>query len=357
MRIKIHSAEMNRMMKTLSKCIDPKLQQYGNIQVIYDNNLLTLRGTNGQFSAVMSTPVMGGDGEGFCVDGEMFAKVCALCKGEMEIITEGRTCTIKGAGRTRLPIVDAKIPAFAGVENGKHTVIKAEAFSKAFGGVEHAISDDQQQTRIALTGVNVEVGEYGMKMVCLNGFMMALETAQCNGEVFKMVVPGAFMRLIKDSTVAGEEIVIRSDGTRIQANTEGMMISCPLLVADFPDYQRILPTDFKTEILVSADQLKTALKNAAVVCNTGKLVKFILDGDVLTVSGNTEQADYEAEIPCQTQGDGMTVAFNQAYVAATVGSIGTEEVVLKFNSPSMPCLVQGKDGGGIRLVLPVRVQG
>lgn len=360
MRIKIHSAEMNRMMKTLSKCIDPKLQQYGNIQVIYDNNLLTLRGTNGQFSAVMSTPVMGGDGEGFCVDGETFGKVCALCKGEMEIITEGRVCTIKGAGRTRLPIVDARIPAFAGVEDGQSTVIKAEAFIKAFGGVEHAISDDQGQARIALTGVNVEIGEYGMKMIGLDGFVMAVETAQCSGDIFKMVVPGTFMRLIKDSVVAGEEIKIRSDGTRIQVSTEGMMISCPLLMADFPDYKRILPTEFKTETLVNADLLKTALKNATVVCNTGKLVKFVLDGDVMTVSGNSERADYEAEIPCQTHGENLTIAFNQRYMVETIGSIGTEDVVMQFNSPISPCVVHGKSdepGEGIRLVLPVRVQG
>ena len=85
MNIKIHSAELNRMMKTLGKCIGPRDLAYGNIEVIFDNNLLTLRGTNGQFAAVMSTPVLGGDGETFCVDGETFGKVCALGKGEMEI--------------------------------------------------------------------------------------------------------------------------------------------------------------------------------------------------------------------------------------------------------------------------------
>ena len=356
MNIKIHSAELNRMMKTLGRCIDSKLQQYGNIQVIYDNNMLTLRGTNGQFSAVMNTPVMGGNGEAFCVDGETFAKVCALGKGDMEIIAEGKICTIKGAGRTRIPIVEANVPAFTGVDSGKETVIKAEDFCKAFGGVEHAICSDQSTTRVVLTGVNVEAGEYGMKMVALDGFMMAVETAQCSGDVFKMVVPGAFMRLVKDSVGSGEEIKIRSNGMRVQVSTEGMMLSCPLLVGEFPDYSRLLPKETKTECLVNADQLKAALKSNAVLNNSSKLVKLVLDGDILTVSGNSERADYEAEIPCQTQGDGLTIAFNQAYVAATVGSIGTEEAVLKFNTPGAPCVVQGKDGGGIRLVLPVRVQ-
>ena len=357
MKIKIHSAELNRMMKTLGKCIDSRHQSFGNIEVIYDNNLLTLRGTNGMFSAVMSTPVMGGTGETFCLDGEMFGKACALNKGEVEIITEGKSCTIKGAGRTRIPIVEAKIPAFAHVENAKSTVIKAENFSKAFGGVEHAISTDEGQARVVLTGVNCEVGQYGMKMVALDGFMMAVEVAPCSGEQFKAIIPGSFMRLIQASTVDGEEINLKCDGTRIQANTEGMMISCPLLIGEFPDYQRILPKEFKTECLVNAEQLRTVLKNNAVVCNSSKLVKLVADGDVLTVSGNSERADYEAEISCQTQGDGIKIAFNQRYMVDTIGSIGADEVVMQFNGPSSPCVVTGKDTVGVRLVLPVRVMG
>ena len=105
MKIKIQSAELNRMMKTISQCIDPRFSGRGNIEFIYDNNMLSIRGTNGQVTAVVSTPVLGGDGEIFCIDGAMFAKVCALCNGEIEISTDGKNCIVKGAGRTRLPII------------------------------------------------------------------------------------------------------------------------------------------------------------------------------------------------------------------------------------------------------------
>lgn len=357
MNIKIYSAELNRMMKTLGKCIDSRHQAYGNIEVIFDNNLLTLRGTNGQFAAVMSTPVMGGTGETFCIDGETFGKVCALGKGEIEISTSGKVCTVKGAGRARIPIVEASIPAFARPQSGHSTKVKAEDFAACFSGVEHAISTDDSSSRITLTGVNVEIGQYSMQMVTLDGFKMAIEGAVCNGEDMKMVVPGTFMRLIKDSTIAGEEITLTSDGTRLMARTEGMMISCPLLIGDFPDYHRVLPTEHKTECLVNAEQLRTVLKNSAVVCNSNNLVKFEISGDSMTVSGNSERADYDAELECQTQGDGLKIAFNQKYMMETIGSINAEEVVMEFNTPSSPCIVKGKNETGIRLILPVRVQG
>lgn len=357
MRIKVHSSELNRMMKTLGKCIDSRQQAFGNIEVIYDNNLLTLRGTNGQFAAVMTTPVMGGDGETFCIDGEMFGKVCALCKGDIEIVTEGKSCIIRGAGRTRLPIVNAKVPAFVRPQNGAETKILSQDFAKCFSGVEHAICTDPSNARITLTGVNVEIAEYSIKMITLDGFMMAVECAQSHGDIAKMVVPGAFMRLIKDSTVSGEEITLVSDGTRVMAETEGMMIACPLLTGEFPDYRPILPTEFKTECLVSAEQIKTILKNSAVVCNSNKLVKFDISDNCMTISGNSEQADYEATLECDTQGTGLKIAFNLGYILDTIGSINAEEIVLKFNTPSSPCVAEAKNATGTRLVLPVRVAG
>ena len=357
MKIKVNSSELNRMMKTISKCIGNRDMAYGNIEVIYDNNMLTLRGTNGQFAAVMYTPVMGGDGETFGVDGEMFGKVCALCKGDVEIVTEGSSCIIRGAGRTRLPIVKANIPNFVRPDYDASAKVLAQDFAKCFSSVEHAICTDQSNARIALTGVNVEIGDDSIKMVTLDGFMLAIESAKCSGEDAKMIVPGAFMRLIKDSTVNGEEITLTTDGHRIMAQTEGMMIACPLLISDFPDYNRILPTDFRTECLVDADNLRTILKNSAVVCSANKLVKFEIEDNHIKISGNSEQADYEAVLECETRGENLKIAFNLEYILDTIGSVGSEEIIMKFNTPSSPCVVRSKTAQGIRLVLPVRVMG
>jgi len=129
MNIKVYGSEMNRMMKTITQCIDSKSPKLGNIEIIYDNNLLSVRGTNGTVSAVMSTPILGGSGETFCVDGTMFARVCSMCNGEITISTEGKVCTIKGVGRTRLPIVNEDIPSYSHVK-GKTCKIRAEQFSK-----------------------------------------------------------------------------------------------------------------------------------------------------------------------------------------------------------------------------------
>lgn len=355
MNIKVPATELNRMMKAISQCIDPKDQNRSNVEIIYDNNKLTARGTNGQFAAVMSTPLLGGDGESFCVDGSMFARVCSMCTGDVSIVTDDKSCTVKGAGKTRLPIMDAKIPKYEEVE-GDSFEMTAIAISRMYDGVSFAISSDA--SRLVLTGILVENENGLLKMTSLDGFKMASEEAECKGAEVRMVVPGSFMKLVKNNTVAGDKIKFTSNGKRIQAETEGMILSSTLLANEYPDYKRILPTTFKTEALVNLEELRNALKNSSVICSASKLVKLTISDSKITVAGNSEQADYEAEVKCSLQGPELTIAFNQKYLMDTINSMDIgEEIILKFNSPSNPCVINSTDIGGYRLILPVRVAG
>jgi len=354
MNIKVPASELNRMMKALSQCIDPKDQNRSNVEILYSNNMLTARGTNGQFSAVMSTPLLGGDGESFCVDGSMFARVCSMCSGDVSIITDDKSCTIKGTGRTRLPITNAKIPQIQQVK-GSTIKVAASKFAYSYNCVEFAIATDQ--TRLVLTGVCTEQQDGDLTMTALDGFKMASDTQACDGDNAKMVIPGSFMKLIKNNTTAGEDITITTDGKRIQVETEGMILSSSLLANEYPDYKRIMPSEFKTEILISTEPLRNALKNSSVICDATKLVKLIIKDNNVTVTGNSEQAEYEADIGCEQNGPDIVIAFNQKYLVSTINSISDETVVMKFNTPGSPCVISTRDGSGYRLILPVRVAG
>ena len=357
MNIKIHSSELNRMLKIVSQCIDSRFPNYSNIEITHSNNMLFLRGSNGTIQATMYTPVLGGDGEQFCVDGSMFAKVCSMCSGEVQIITDGKFCTIKGAGRTRIPLLNTDVPAQAQVA-GKEFTVSAGNLAKCFAGVSYAISQDQ--SRIQLTGVLTEIGQYGMKMAALDGFQMSLEYAQCDGDEMKVIIPGTMMKLIVQGSIDGEEITVRTDGKRIQASTDSMVLACGALAGEFPDYNRILPTDFKTECKVNLNEFRDALKCGSVINTKQNLVKLEISSDSIRITNNSDEADYEATVKCETNGPDLKIAFNQKYLMNSIGALNTDDVILRFNSSVNPCIMQEKTEGvqaGIRLLLPVRTQG
>lgn len=355
MNIKIHSSELNRMMKTITQCIDTKdISKLGNIEIIHDNNLLTIRGTDGSFAAVMSTPVLGSEGDVFCVDGMMFARVCAMCNGEISIMTDGKHCTIKGAGRTKLPIVDVKIPAYKHV-SGNTTEISAEDIARCYSGVSYAVSTDQ--TRIVLTGIRFDSDAEILQMTAIDGFQMSYDVGSADGDKISAIVPSAFLKLLAQSTVAGEKVTIRTDGKRFEAMTDGMCLSCGLLQGDFPDAEKILPKEFKTECIVEAEALKNALKAGSAVNNKQNLVKLDVGETAIKVMNNSEEAEFEADVECSTHGEPLKIAFNLKYLMNTINSLNAEQIVMKFNGSVGPCIAKAQDTTGVRLVLPVRVVG
>ena len=194
-------------------------------------------------------------------------------------------------------------------------------------------------------------------MTALDGFKMAVETVPCKTDELKVVVPGAFMKLVSSSASAGETITFRTDGKRIQASTDGSMLACTLLSGEFPDVNKITPNEFKTECLVATDAIQGALKSGSVVNQINNLVKLDVKEDSITVMSNSEQADFDAEVKCQTQGNLLKIAFNHKFLMESISSIIGNEIVLQFNAPISPCVISAKDTTGYRLILPVRIAG
>lgn len=364
MKVKIHSSELSRMMKAVLPCTDQRdLTNRANIMIRSTCNALYIRGTNGVMSADMCTPILGGEDESFCVDGQTFAKVIGATSGEVEISTDSKACIIKGAGRTRLPVVNANLP------EGKHalidgtmrqTFVKAGDFVRCFGNVAYAVSADQT-TRPVLSGVLVEVERETLQMTGLDGFQMSVDRAPCHGaDTLSAIVPGAFLKLVSQTVGPEDDVSLSVNGNVITAGTDGMMLSCVLLSGQFPDVKRIMPDSFKIECLTDGGELMNALKSGSVVNSKQNLVKLDISADSIRITNNGDNAEYEADVPCMTtgieNGETFRIAFNQKYLMNAVNAVSDDDVVLHFNSSVSPCVARKKsDVFGSRLLLPVRL--
>lgn len=349
MNIRISSADMNRMMKVVSQCLG-KLTE--NVEIIHDNNLLTVRGTDGTISTVATTPLLGGDGESFCVDGAMLTRVCAQCRGEIQIVTSDKVCSIKGAGRTRIPIVTSKVRAFEPV-TGKSMTVKGQALSGCYGKVSYAVST--VQTRVVLTGVLMSSESGVLQMAALDGFQLAVEKNLCSGDDIRVLIPGAFMKLVTNSVLPDDDVKFTTDGKRIQITTPDLMMNCPLLQGEFPDYERMMPQEFKTEALIRVSDMVDALKSGSVVLSKDMAVAMTVGDGSIHIRNNSEHGDFEADVRCEVQGEEMRIGFNEKYLLSALSMIDEDEAVIKLSGPVSPVIVQGKGKDGIHLLLPARI--
>ena len=364
MHIKLQCSELNRMMKTIIPCTDTHgLSRNANICIQSTSYALVISATNGVMSAEMRTPVIGTD-EVFCVDGQTFAKVVGANTGTVEIITDDKSCFVKGAGRTRIPIVGTgkiEINHAPAVDGLKQAIISSSNFVRCFNNVAYSLSSDQT-TRPVLTGVLVESDGSILRMTAIDGFQMSVDHVPCTGQAFSAIVPGAFMKLVSQSVAPDTFITFYVCGNMVTVGAEVMMLSSTLLAGQYPDVNRIMPSSFKIECMTDGGELMNALKSGSVVSSKQNLVKLEIGADSIRIANNGDNADFEADVPCCTtgldQGSTLKIAFNQKYFMNAVNAVSDDDVVLKFNSSLSPCVAQKKtENTGDRLVLPVRVQG
>ena len=353
MRIKLNGADLNRMMKIIRTCMDNKSITRSNIQITHADGRLQIRATNGSFYGSVYTALPGGDGDSFCIDGNIFAKVIGLCSGEVEISTDDKSCTVKGTGRTRIPILPIKIPEMEPV-TGSSVELKADDFKYCYEHVSYAISTDI--SRMILTGVYMEKTGSRMQFTAMDGFQVAIESMESSGDDISMVVPGGFMSWISSALASGETLKLTTNGKQVLAETESMMLCCGLLVGRYVDYRKIIPESFKTEVMINSDHIRDAVKSEMIISTKNSLLRMNIFEDKISISGNSADADYDADISCETLGDPLDIAFNNKYLINMLNAIGTEKTLIKFNTSNSPVIVQGKGQDCIHLCMPVRLK-
>ena len=352
MKIKVNSSEINRIMKTIGRCLDSKKIISANVQIVHEDGMLTFRATNSTFMGEMFLNVPGGDGTSFCVDGDMLGKIISLCSGDVEIMTDDKNCAIKGIGRTRIPIIKTTVPEFEKVA-GKTVTVMAEELKRCYSLIHYAIAVDQ--SRPLLTGICTESNGTTLRMVAMDGFQIALEEIPCEGDTVKIVIPGAFMDLVTASTKPGDKLTLITDGKRIQAETAGMRLMCPLLIGEYTDYSRVIPSMFSTEALADSDKVRESLKSGNVVNNKLGTVRVSIGNQKIIISNNGMSADFEANIPCEMVGENIMIAFNEKYLMNAINVIETDQFVMKLNTRRSPVLIQGKGRNGIHICMPVNL--
>lgn len=353
MRIKLFSSELGHMVKTVSKCLSSKNPLGANIEISHDDNVFRIKASDGQIGIVMSTPLLGGDGESFCIDGNMFSKVIGMTNKEIEITTDSKACTIKGLGRTRIPFTSAKIPNVEPVI-GTSFVVNAEEFARCYENVRYAVSTDA--TRLVLTGVLIDVSCGKLQMVALDGFQLSMEEIDAHGDDARIVLPNSFMNVLCAGSLPDSKIKISTNGKIVVGESDGITVKASLLTGEYPDYQRLIPGNFKTESLVNVNEMMDTLKAGSMVNNKQNLVKLEIGSNIITVKNNSEVADFVSEVSCQTNGDLFTIAFNERYLISTFKAVETENAIMDMNGPVSPIVIKGENSRGLRLVLPVRTR-
>jgi len=226
------------------------------------------------------------------------------------------------------------------------------------------------ETRQGLNGIYLSIAEGEVRMVATDGRRLAFVRISKSLKIpeVKTIIPLRAIQQLMRILGQGEEV--RTGIGKHQAFfnprlKEGplnqILLISQLIEAEFPDYENIIPKEYKVAIMVDRDTLFRAIKRVSLLSNEkSRLLKLKLKGNVLSITANTPEmgSSYE-ELTVKREGEeDIGIGFNATYLLDGLKNIAGE---VRFEltdslSPGVIKPVAGGDEDYVYVVMPIRIE-
>lgn len=226
-----------------------------------------------------------------------------------------------------------------------------------------AVSHDD--SRPVFTGVLVVLEGSSIRLVATDGFRLALAEGEVlgrNGEAGReVIIPGR--ALAEVARVLGEEgdetVRIALADKRIFFDTARERVVCRLIDGQFPPYKQVIPKQFVTKVTCATQGLLDACERASLIAREpGQAVRLEINGSSAVVSASApDVGNVREEIPIESQGDSLEIAFNPRYLIEGLRNIDTDKVNYEFTGPLSPSCMRPVENEHTFtcIVLPMRL--
>jgi DNA polymerase-3 subunit beta len=245
-------------------------------------------------------------------------------------------------------------------EDGSFTIDSAPLVS-TINTVARAASRDE--TRPVLTGILVKFSKEKLKMVATDSYRLSVrETAATSTlkEKKEVIVPRASLEELARicGQVGADQVSVGiMDGQAI-FSAGNVVLTSRLIEGQFPNYQQLLPDEFKHEISMEREELLEAVGRISLMAQKNAPLRLKFAPGELTISAQTPQVGEAKEtMPAAFQGEEIEIGFNPEFLREGIDSVTEEQAALRIISPLRPGLIKGKDDDFLYLIMPVRLNG
>jgi DNA polymerase III subunit beta len=263
----------------------------------------------------------------------------------------------------------ADFPAVPSVDEGTRCRISAKTLRTAISQVAFAAATDE--TRPVLSGVLLTIEAEELTMAAADGFRLAVRTApllEGLAEKLSVIVPARALielsRILPDSEDP-VEIGATPNQNQVMFQYPGLMLVSRLIEGQFPDYQRIIPQQYQTRIVLPVSDFLQATKTASVFSrDNSNIVRIsatpsgdeLAPGRVDVLASSAEMGDNAGQLDGSVEGDETQIAFNVRYLRDALEAVNSGEVALEITGPTSPGLLKPVAGAGhLHVIMPMHV--
>ncbi len=225
--------------------------------------------------------------------------------------------------------------------------------------VQYAMA--QQDIRYYLNGMLLVIGDGQLKAVATDGHRLAFaaESIGDTRERQEVILPRkAVLELVKLLAETDDEVALQVGANQVRFEFGGISLVSKVVDGKFPDYGRVIPTNYKKEFAVERTRLQQALQRVAILSNEKfRGVRWMLAGGSLRIScTNTEQEEATEELEIGYSGEALDIGFNVTYLLDVLNNIASDQVTCGFGDASSSVLVTIAERPEFRyVVMPMRI--
>lgn len=132
-------------------------------------------------------------------------------------------------------------------------------------------------------------------------------------------------------------------------------ITSRLISGTFPDYEQIIPKEYKTNTTMLTGDLAQALKKTSIFLNKFMQLTVTISGGTFTLSAQSGDAGATTEsLQANVEGEDITLNFNQRYINEVISHLSDDSVLLKCAGIGRPMIIENVHDKSLRyLVMPM----
>ena len=219
----------------------------------------------------------------------------------------------------------------------------------------------QQDIRYYLNGVLLVLEDEQLKMVATDGHRLSYAAGPKyqGAEKREVIVPRkAVLELSKQLLDTDDQVEIQIYANQVRFCFSDVELITKVIDGKFPDYTKVIPTNYKKHIILERMTLLLSLQRAAVLSNEKfRGVRWMLTGNSLRIScTNSEQEEAQEEIEVEYSGEPLDIGFNINYLLDVLNNVQAEKVDCAFGDANSSMLITMPDNSEFRyVVMPMRI--
>tara|TARA_B100000508_G_scaffold78473_1_gene61022 strand:- start:18017 stop:19111 length:1095 start_codon:yes stop_codon:yes gene_type:complete len=238
--------------------------------------------------------------------------------------------------------------------------MRLQGVTFAFGIKSVAFSASQTSIKPELGSVFIQQKkEHSLTLVATDSFRLMEKTISQKGLVFEqsiMIPQKNALELARVCEVVNEDpVCITNDNQCALRFPSGIYISSRLVTGSFPDYNQIIPKEYKTHVTVLKDDLFKSFKKTNIFLNKFRQVSLMITENSLTISSQNNEVGHTTDtVKAQVDGEELSLNFNQQYIMDPLLHINDDSLVMHFAGIGRAMVMEGITDKSLRyLVMPM----